>query len=128
MYDIRADERLMRMFMDGGGIRALAFRSGKFFLLLKYTEASSLILHDSVDGQPILASASATGHIAIWDLNEGGRLLHMVRGAHDSAISAIEWIPGQPVLVSSGEDNSVKVIIFLPRPSIENSWSDVHSI
>lgn len=34
VYDIRADERLMRMFMDGGGIRALAFRSGKFFLLL----------------------------------------------------------------------------------------------
>jgi U3 small nucleolar RNA-associated protein 21 len=33
----------------------------------------------------------------------------MVRGAHDGAISAIEWVPGQPVLVTSGEDNSVKV-------------------
>lgn len=73
---------------------------------------SSLISHNFVDGQPIFASASATGHIAIWDLSAGGRLLHMVRGAHDSAISAIEWIPGQPVLVSSGEDNSVKVMTF----------------
>lgn len=28
IYDVRADERLMRMFMEGGGIRALGFRSG----------------------------------------------------------------------------------------------------
>lgn len=33
----------------------------------------------------------------------------MIRGAHDGAISAVEWVPGQPVLISSGEDNSVKV-------------------
>ncbi len=60
---------------------------------------------DTLDGEP-----SSAGHIALWDLNSGGRLLHMVRGAHDGAISALEWIPGQPVLISSGEDNSVKVI------------------
>jgi len=33
----------------------------------------------------------------------------MVRGAHDGAITTVEWIPGQPVLVTSSEDNSVKV-------------------
>jgi U3 small nucleolar RNA-associated protein 21 len=65
------------------------------------------------DGHPILASASSVGHIALWDLNSGGRLLHMIRGAHDGAVSAVEWVPGQPVLISSGEDNSVKVILFL---------------
>ncbi|EEB89750.1 hypothetical protein MPER_12120, partial [Moniliophthora perniciosa FA553] len=91
IYDFRADERLMRIFMEGGGIRALSFRS---------------------DGEPILASASSHGHIAIWDLNAGGRLLHLVRGAHDGAISALEWVPGQPILVSSGEDNSVKQWLF----------------
>ncbi|KAF8831110.1 hypothetical protein HHX47_DHR1000096 [Lentinula edodes] len=91
VYDVRTDERLMRMFMDGGSVRALGFRS---------------------DGQPIMASASSLGHIAIWDLNEGGRLLHMVRGAHDGAISALEWIPNQPVLITSGEDNSVKQWLF----------------
>ena len=62
-----------------------------------------------LDGQPILASASANGHIALWDLNNNGRLIHIVRGAHDRAVTTIEWVPGQPVLVSSGEDNSVKV-------------------
>jgi len=33
----------------------------------------------------------------------------MVRGAHDGAITALEWVPGQPVLITSSEDNSVKV-------------------
>ncbi|EIN07245.1 Utp21-domain-containing protein [Punctularia strigosozonata HHB-11173 SS5] len=94
VYDVRSDERLMRMFMDGagpGGVRALSFRS---------------------DGEPILASASSSGHIALWDLNAGGRLLHVVRGAHDGAVTALEWIPGQPVLLSSGEDNSLKQWLF----------------
>ncbi|KAK1216377.1 rRNA-processing protein utp21 [Marasmius sp. AFHP31] len=91
VYDVRADERLMRIFMTGGGIRSLSFRS---------------------DGEPILASASSLGHIAIWDLNAGGRLLHMVHGAHDTAISALDWVPGQPILISSGEDNSVKQWLF----------------
>lgn len=90
VYDIRADERLMRMFMEGG-IRSLGFRS---------------------DGNHILASASSAGHIALWDLNAGGRLLHMIRGAHDGAITSVEWVPGQPVLITSGEDNSVKQWLF----------------
>ncbi|KXN80981.1 hypothetical protein AN958_06493 [Leucoagaricus sp. SymC.cos] len=92
VYDVRLDERLMRMFMDGG-IRALGFRNGAY-------------------GHPILASASSAGHIALWDLNNGGRLLHMIRGAHDGAVTAVEWVPGQPVLVTSGEDNSVKQWLF----------------
>jgi len=49
------------------------------------------------------------GHLALWDLNSGGRLLHLVRGAHDGAITAAEWVCGQPVLITSGEDNSIKV-------------------
>jgi U3 small nucleolar RNA-associated protein 21 len=91
VHDIRTDERLLRMRMEGGAIRALAFRS---------------------DGHPILVSACSTGHLAVWDLNSGGRLLHMIRGAHDGPITSAEWIPGQPVLVTAGEDNSVKQWLF----------------
>ncbi|KAI0934749.1 hypothetical protein AcV5_006491 [Taiwanofungus camphoratus] len=91
VYDVRADERLMKMTMQDGAINALSFRS---------------------DGHPILATASSIGHIALWDLNTGGRLLHLVRGAHNGAVTAVEWVPGQPVLISSGEDNSVKQWLF----------------
>jgi hypothetical protein len=30
VYDVRADERLMRMFMEGGAVRALSFRNGGY--------------------------------------------------------------------------------------------------
>ncbi|KAI0306620.1 Utp21-domain-containing protein [Multifurca ochricompacta] len=87
IYDIRADEKMMRILMREGPVQALAFRN---------------------DGHPVLASASEVGHIYFWDLGYGGRLLHTVRGAHDGSISALEWVPGQPLLISSGDDNSIK--------------------
>lgn len=74
-------------------------------------EQTQFLFRCILDGHPILASASSSGHIALWDLDSGGRLLHLIRGAHDGAVSALEWVPGQPVLISSGEDNSVKVVI-----------------
>ena len=78
--------------------------------LVLYTLCTFSFINNYTDGQTILVSASSTGNLAIWDLNEGGRLLHMVRGAHDGAISAAEWVPHQPLLITSGEDNSVKVV------------------
>lgn len=92
--------------------RAVAFEHSAFVAVRKSFFVYRLLLKFPchwLDGHPILASASSAGHIALWDLNSGGRLLHMIRGAHDGAISAVEWVPGQPVLVTSGEDNSVKV-------------------
>ncbi|KAG9103326.1 hypothetical protein FRC06_011382 [Ceratobasidium sp. 370] len=91
LYDVRADERVIRVFMEGAAVRSIAFRT---------------------DGHPVLATASAAGHIALWDLNAQGRLLHILKGAHNSSISAIQWIPGQPVMVTSGEDNSLKQWLF----------------
>lgn len=71
----------------------------------------------------MLASASASGNIAFWDLNENGRLLHNLRGAHDRATTAIEWVPGQPLLVSSGEDNSVKVRVHITESCSETNFA-----
>lgn len=88
IHDIRADEALLQVRMDGGAVTAIAFRT---------------------DGQEVLATSNSTGHIAFWDLNNKGRLLYVIRGAHDSAISSVQWVPKQPILVSSGHDNSVKV-------------------
>ena len=57
----------------------------------------------------MLTAASSLGYIAVWDLNDSGKLLHVVRGAHDGPITALEWVPGQPLILTSGEDNCVKV-------------------
>ncbi len=107
IYDIRADEKIMRIFVREGPVRALAFRGGKGSKIYSFTKVSCL-----VDGHPALASASETGHISLWDLGSGGRLLHTIRGAHDGSISSLQWIPGQPLLISSGDDNSVKVCVL----------------
>ncbi|KAL1739986.1 quinon protein alcohol dehydrogenase-like superfamily, partial [Schizophyllum fasciatum] len=92
VHDVRADERLLSFRTDGGGpVRALAFRS---------------------DGAPVLASADASGALALWDLNAPAKLLHLVHGAHDAAVTSLEWVPGQPLLVSAGEDNAVQQWLF----------------
>ncbi|PWY96807.1 Utp21-domain-containing protein [Aspergillus sclerotioniger CBS 115572] len=71
-----------------------------------------------------------SGDITIWDLNNGGRAVGILRRAHrtlagesGSGISHIQFLDGQPVMVSSGKDNSLKTWIFdeipfsyIPRP------------
>ena len=75
-------------------------------------------LPNFLDGHPVLASATEAGHISLWDLSEKGRLLHTVRGAHDGGVTALEWVAGQPLLISSGDDNSVKVSDFFVDPQL----------
>lgn len=88
ILDIKSDELVMQMRMDEGAITGLTFR---------------------MDGAPILASSSSAGAIAMWDLNKGGSVIHVTRTAHEQGVSGLEWVQGQPLLVSSSADNSVKV-------------------
>lgn len=66
----------------------------------------------STDGPPILATSSTTGSIAIWDLGTKGRILHVLRDAHEAPVTGLQWVMGQPLLISSSGDNSVKVSPF----------------
>ncbi|KAA1120251.1 hypothetical protein PGT21_037312 [Puccinia graminis f. sp. tritici] len=68
----------------------------------------------------VMVTSSSQGHLVIWNLNEGGRLLHIIREAHDSGISNVYFLPGQPVVVTASGDNSIKLWLFetptgLPR-------------
>ncbi|KAK5082364.1 rRNA-processing protein utp21 [Lithohypha guttulata] len=84
----------------------------------------------------IMATASnQSGDITLWDLNRGGKITGVLRGAHEtssstiaSGISGIEFLSGQPVLVSSGLDNALKSWVFdqvpfSPIPRILHSRS-----
>lgn len=57
----------------------------------------------------MLATGSSNGSIATWDLSKGGRLMHVNREAHEQSVTGLEFVPGQPLLISSSGDNSVKV-------------------
>jgi U3 small nucleolar RNA-associated protein 21 len=90
LLDLRMDEEIMRLRMEGG-VGSLSFR---------------------MDNEAILASSSLGGSLALWDLDQRGRLLHLIPNAHSSAISSLQWIPGQPLLVTSGPDNTIKQYTF----------------
>ena len=57
------------------------------------------------DGFNTVASASPIGHIAVWDLDRR-RLGAVVRDAHNGAVGGMEFLSSQPLLVTSGPDNS----------------------
>lgn len=79
----------------------------------------------------VMATASTeSGDITLWDLNRGGKLVGVVRGAHETSnlgqgtgVNKVEFLPGQAVLVSSGLDNALRSWVFdqnpfspIPRP------------
>ncbi|KAL2257514.1 hypothetical protein VTK26DRAFT_83 [Humicola hyalothermophila] len=80
------------------------------------------------DGRKDGVMATATGvsgDVTFWDLNKGGRIMGVLRGAHNppsqrgdvrGGVSKVEFLPGQPVIVTSGLDNSLKSWIFDESP------------
>lgn len=90
VHNIRLDETLMSFLQDWGPITALAFRT---------------------DGPPVVASGSPQGHIAFWDL-ERRQLIAQQRHAHRTAVAEATFLQGEPLLVTNGADNAIKVWIF----------------
>ncbi|RAL06666.1 rRNA-processing protein UTP21 [Aspergillus homomorphus CBS 101889] len=78
------------------------------------------------DGQipgVMVTACEESGDITMWDLNNGGRVSGVLRHAHgvssddtSSGVSHVQFMDGQPVLVSSGGDNSLKTWIFDQTP------------
>ena len=72
----------------------------------------------------VMASASnESGDITLWDLTKGGRVTGVLRSAHEtssasrsSGINKIEFLPGQPVIVSTGLDNALRSWVFDESP------------
>lgn len=75
----------------------------------------------------VMATATTSnGDVTFWDLNKGGRMMGVLRSAHNppahdgptvgGGISKIEFLPGQPVVITSGLDNSLRSWIFDETP------------
>uniref|UniRef100_A0A3P9MJS8 WD repeat domain 36 n=1 Tax=Oryzias latipes TaxID=8090 RepID=A0A3P9MJS8_ORYLA len=90
IHNIRLDETLMSFTQDWGPVCSLSFRT---------------------DGPPIVASGSPQGHIAFWDL-ERRQLAAQQRHAHRTAVAGATFLHGEPLLVTNGADNAIKVWIF----------------
>ncbi|KAK7928003.1 U3 small nucleolar RNA-associated protein 21-like protein [Apiospora marii] len=75
----------------------------------------------------VMATATDTsGDVTFWDLNGGGRVMGILRSAHNppsgdgplvrGGVNKVEFLAGQPVIVTSGHDNSLKTWIFDETP------------
>ncbi len=58
-----------------------------------------------------MAAGGGVGVVTVWNL-EQRRLHTVVKDAHDAAISALHFFPGEPLLMSAGGDNSIKHWLF----------------
>ncbi|GJJ76415.1 U3 small nucleolar RNA-associated protein 21 [Entomortierella parvispora] len=97
LHNVRTDVTIMTLKQEGK-VTAVTFRT---------------------DDQHVMATANMYGDIALWDLDRQ-KILHVMKGAHDGSIPSIQFLNGQPILMSSGADNAVKQWIFdtldgLPR-------------
>ena len=82
--------------------------------------------HDGRKDGVMATATAASGDVTFWDLNKGGRVMGVLRSAHNppshdgplvrGGISKIEFLSGQAVIVTSGRDNSLKSWIFDATP------------
>ncbi|KAF2115866.1 Utp21 specific WD40 associated putative domain-containing protein [Lophiotrema nucula] len=118
LHDVRKDKEVIRLNVGGAvkaAVTSMSFR----------TDGLGAGEDGRKDG--VMATASReNGDVTFWDLNQGGRKMGVLRGAHNpppsasgglgGGISKIEFLAGQSVLVSSGLDNSLKTWIFDETP------------
>ena len=114
VHDVRFDHEIMSFNAGSGGqspITSMSFRTDGLGAGSEGRKAG------------VMATASFnSGDVTLWDLNEGGKRMGTLRGAHhqpsnagdsmDGGVSKIEFLPGQAILVSSGIDNSLKTWMF----------------
>lgn len=72
------------------------------------TRYKLLSLSSSSDGPPVVASGSPQGHIAFWDL-EKRQLLTQQRNMHHTAVAGATFVNSEPLLITNGADNAIKV-------------------
>ena len=129
LHDVRTDQAVLSLRVKGSSsvINSISFRT------------DGLGAGEDAQEPGIMATASRkSGDVTLWDLNTGGRVSGVLRGAHNPSslsspgesggISKVDFLPGQAVMVTSGLDNALKSWIFdanslSPTPRILHSRS-----
>lgn len=114
IHDVRSDKVVLQLYSESShraAITSISFRTDG--------------MGAGDDGQKagIMATAGISdGDVTLWDLNNGGRISGVLRGAHNppsatnggvsGGVNKVEFLPGQAVMVSSGQDNALRSWIF----------------
>ncbi|KAI3406748.2 UTP21 [Candida oxycetoniae] len=89
------------------------------------SETSSKVTSISfrTDGSPHLVAALNNGDLYFHNLNKNTRI-HVLRNAHKEAhggVSKVQFLNGQPILLTNGGDNHLKEFVFDPSLSATNT-------
>lgn len=100
LYDVRLGELLFNLHVEGGvSSGCLSFRTdGLAHTLAVATRAGAIVLFD--------LDAGVDGPV------RGPRLLHSLQHAHEGPVGAIQFVPGQPLLISTAGDNALRQWFF----------------
>lgn len=134
---------LLAVAHKNGALSVLNVNSGQLVLSLRTASPQALPVtsitfrndglgagHDGRKEGMMATASSGSGNLTMWDLNNGGRIAGVLRDAHRVSdcetglgVNGIEFLDGQPVLVSTGDDNALRTWIFdetpfspIPRP------------
>ena len=105
LQNIKVDEKIMRLKQEGK-VTAISFRTGENGLTFWQPQQEGF--DEIADDKHIMATASMHGDIALWDLDTR-KLFHIMKEAHDGAVHTMQFYNGQPILITAGSDNSIKV-------------------
>ncbi len=94
-----------------GNITVLNLKSDSIVVRFRHAKShgavTALSFRTQENGMPLLVSATASGSLLFFNLKK--RLLHhTVDVAHEGGVIHCEFLPNQPVLVSTGKDNAIK--------------------
>jgi U3 small nucleolar RNA-associated protein 21 len=118
IHDIRADKQIVKLNQKSSqrhAVTSMSFRTDD--------------LGAGEDGRKagVLATAGLQdGDVTLWDLNNGGRVMGVLRNAHNppsssqggvaGGVTRVEFLPGQATIVTSGRDNALRSWIFDEQP------------
>lgn len=126
IHDVLRDQPLIHVEAGTAGVTADGENDAPVTSISFRTDGRGAGQDGRIEG--VMATATtASGDVTFWDLNKGGRIMGVLRSAHNppslstsggvrGGISKIEFLAGQPVILTSGLDNSLRSWIFDETP------------
>ncbi|GAA97011.1 hypothetical protein E5Q_03685 [Mixia osmundae IAM 14324] len=126
LFDVKAGDLLAAVQMTSASSMSLAATDQMTERSEKLSIAGIAFRDDNESHT--MATVSRSGDLAIWDLKSADdessdedddapatnlvKLLHLERRAHDDSIGGVQFLPGQPVMITTGADNAIKQWLF----------------
>ncbi|KAJ3413691.1 hypothetical protein HDV05_007679 [Chytridiales sp. JEL 0842] len=75
------------------------------------TPITAIAFREDTSTRSLMISTSNQGHLLVWDLDEE-KMVVKLDTAHEEQIHTARFLAGQPILLTSGDDNAMKQWIF----------------